>query len=904
MSSVELEECVIPPAMRGEPAEKVFASKCAEGEVEMTQEAFEEAMGELGCVGFAADRSGVHGVFVKHTEAITRTKFGSLRFVRTKTRKCRDVPCLVLFLLYLAAAFYIGAWAMDKGAPERLLQATDFEGNVCGRANNTGKGLIFYPELEADMVKFAIVVAQDPSKARFQNFQSAGRCVAACPSKGDTFEMGGEQYKVYFDQKIVLARCFSKYPKSPLYFAKCRDFFPNASSVAAAAAAGVPAKQAALPLLGSCARYAEEWNLPYRELCSELTGEFRAVTCLTKTKPCNSLMNTYYDSKQCCREAMTTVYPKCAQYTVGSGNYNENPLMENPVFQKMMGASAAVGRAFGDMSRTAMLILLCGGVFTMFQGILWSGLVQMLAAPVVHTTLAAAVIVPFFITVFLYAKSGLLDGSEQYIKLRNEHGLAASFGVPTEPTRPDMLALEDELKAYEYMAYGFNVVTVLILGMIISLRKFIRVAIGMIKEASRALRQMPLMIVYPIWPVSMIFLLCAGFMVVAAHLASIEKLEPVHVDSAYANSTAGGLASGLESFRQFTGGAENGTISSIVSSLSRFQGSLGRNFTITQRQQTEGALWVFGGGFVWCMNIVNGIWCCTVAGAMCRWYWKFQEDKNQKEFGKLITWHVFKKVLRYFLGSVCYGAALISAMQMTRLAFEYALHQLKNACKDPRLGKCLKFAMAIRVGLMGLQKMLEEMTMGAYVMVMMQGCSFCVGARESRQLFKVHAKLIVTTELMCSFVLALARVCCVGGSMLLLFACLETDAALPTMGLVGLQKPTISSPVAPLVVTGFFALAVVSCYIDIVHITVQALLLSYAADRELNDQTGMYAMTDFLKGFIVGPENPPFAGAAKHGFEDDDKSKPKPPARGGGKPAAGGEVTKTEKKGTRNKVVV
>ena len=110
--------------------------------------------------------------------------------------------------------------------------------------------------------------------------------------------------------------------------------------------------------------------------------------------------------------------------------------------------------------------------------------------------------------------------------------------------------------------------------------------------------------------------------------------------------------------------------------------------------------------------------------------------------------------------------------------------------------------------------------------------------------------------------------------MLLLFACLETDAALPTMGLVGLQKPTISSPVAPLVVTGFFALAVVSCYIDIVHITVQALLLSYAADRELNDQTGMYVMTDRLKRILTDEKsNPPFRNVGKRLDAD---SVPKP----------------------------
>ena len=250
---------------------------------------------------------------------------------------------------------------------------------------------------------------------------------------------------------------------------------------------------------------------------------------------------------------------------------------------------------------------------------------------------------------------------------------------------------------------------------------------------------------------------------------------------------------------------------------------------------------------------------------------------------------------------------LLHLLELALASDVLGVMRLCETCKDPRLGKCLKLAMLIRGFLMGLQKMLEEMTAGAYVMVVMQGCSFCVGANESRNLFKVHAKLIVTTELMSSFVLALARICCVGASVLLLFVCLETDAALPTMGLVGLQKPKISSPVAPCLVCGIFALSIVNCYIDIVQIPIQALLLSYAADRELNDQTGMYAMTDRLKNFITGDNNPPFKNAARHSFDPDDKTALKPRVQRGGGGGDGSIVaTKDEKSGGKNvkKVVI
>ena len=524
MAEVELQDCLIPEAMRGRPACKVFMAACEKSGPgpEMEQQHFEEAMQELGCVGFHADRSGAHGIFKRDTESITRTKYGSLRFARAKTRKCRDVPCLLLLGAYIALMVVMARWALAQGDPNRLLRAKNYKGETCGAPSgpHANASLIYYPELEQDMIKFAIMVAQDPTKARIQNFKSAGQCIATCPNKGDDFTMDGEAFKVYFDQTEVLSRCFSRYPKSNLYFAKCKTFAPNASTVAAIGSS--------LGMELPCARYAEEWGLPRDRVCEETTGDFRAVTCLTKTAPCDSLMDTYYDAKVCCRDAMTATYPHCGKYSLGSGHYTDNPLLENPVFSQMMSASATIGRAFGDTSRTSLLILLCGGVFSMFQGVLWSGFVQVVAGPVVWFTLACAVVLPLSICIFFYAKAGLLDDFAVFTELRDEMGLGSVFGVPSEATRPDLLALEQEMVLYRYLAYGFNTLAVVTLLVLVKLRRFIRVAIGMIKEASRALRQMPLMIVYPIWAVACIFALWFYFMYIAVSVCSACLCVPLY----------------------------------------------------------------------------------------------------------------------------------------------------------------------------------------------------------------------------------------------------------------------------------------------------------------------------------------------------------------------------------------
>jgi len=361
--SLELEDCVIPLAKQGAVAQAVFGrhSATCEPADEMSQAEFEAAMTELGVANFQADRDGAHDVFVKDNQAITRTKYGSLRFARDKTRRCTDVPCLLLYIGCCVGMFFVAKMGFARGDPNRLLFATNYQGEVCGRGNHSETPLIYFPELEKEMVAWAMEVAINPKKASFSTFRPPGKCVAACPKKGAVFDMDGTAFKVHFEQREIMMRCFSKYPASPLYFAKCKEFHTNASTRAAS-------DGRLLPREGTCTQYKEEWRVPSTEgLCSALTGDFRSVTCLTKAEPCDSLMRTYYDADECCDAAMRTVYPRCASHVLGSGNFNENPLMNNPVFQKMMAASAALGRAFGDMARAGALILLCGGLGTMLQ---------------------------------------------------------------------------------------------------------------------------------------------------------------------------------------------------------------------------------------------------------------------------------------------------------------------------------------------------------------------------------------------------------------------------------------------------------------------------------------------------------------------------------------------------------
>jgi len=857
--SVHLERCKIPEDKRCN-AEETFQKHCSPGSYEMSQEEFNGAMVELGVEDFHADRHGDHGIFQRDTGSISRTAHGSLRFVRSKTRHCTDTPCLALFVVYWVGMVLLGSYAIKHGKPETLLFARDYQGNTCGMGSMAGKELIYYPEMEYDIVRFAMLTARDPTTASLANFESAGRCVASCPRKGETFELAGKSYKVYYDQKAVASRCFSRYPKSGLYFAQCARFSRNDTAGAFGAQL----------LDGSCADYAAEWRgagATEARNCSALTGAWRTVTCLTKEPPCNDLSNDFYTTGRCCREAMALTYPQCPDYTLGAGAFKTNPLADNPVFQSMMSTAAWLSRAFGDMTRSAILILLCGGAFTMLQGMCWTGLVQVVARPVVITTLTLSAVTPALLAVFFYAKGGLLDGDAAWNAVLEQSGGSEYLGKKVTAYNPDLLTLEEELKVYMGLGYFMNILAVLVLAVIVNLRKFIKVAIGIIKEAAFALRCMPLMLVYPVWPISMLFLLVLYFMYVSMNLASIENVVAINAAASAANATAAQLGYGEAMPDAPVEGA------GYASSLALVAG--GRNTTTAPLAHLKLIFAYHLFGFLWTQQVINGIWCCTVAGAMCRWYWKFQEDKAHKKFNVMLTWKSFKKCIKFFLGSVCLGAGLIAVVMFLRLLFEYVIHAFKSYTEGKRFQGAARVIILLRVALLGLQEWIQEISVGAYIMVVMQGSHFCVGAKEASQLFKVHAKLIMTTELMATFVLMLTRLCIVGCSVLLMFGMLQSSFAPGTLGMLGLDKPHVTSPVVPLILCGIFSLAIVSCYIDILHMTIQTLLLSYAADRELNDQTGMYVMTDRLRKFLTCEKsNPPFRNVGKR-FDADSVPKPR-----------------------------
>ena len=91
---------------------------------------------------------------------------GVWRFETLKQRKCRDVPCLIVFAALWTVTALLSSQAIDQGNPARLIYATDYKGDVCGTGKEEANRYIYYPALHSSLLPI-------------------GRCLPACPVKGD-----------------------------------------------------------------------------------------------------------------------------------------------------------------------------------------------------------------------------------------------------------------------------------------------------------------------------------------------------------------------------------------------------------------------------------------------------------------------------------------------------------------------------------------------------------------------------------------------------------------------------------------------------------------------------------------------------------------------------------------------
>jgi len=405
--------------------------------------------------------------------------------------------------------------------------------------------------------------------------------------------------------------------------------------------------------------------------------------------------------------------------------------------------------------------------------------------------------------------------------------------------------------------------------------KKIKICIAVIKEAAAAVQAMPLLLLTPLVTTIFVIILVVYFLLVGAFLASAEEIKSSTIASAAANSanaisSSVGGKSLLCPVNETTGevNATGGCASMLAVTDPNQAGSL-NNILL--------AIHFFG--FLWTNQFIAGISTMTIAGAVSQWY--FTKDKSELPPSMIKT--SIKTIFRYHLGSIAFGSLIIAIVQFLRAVLEYANKKSEKAQKKNIVLKAI--FCCLRCCLWCFEKCLKFITSYGYILIAMQGISFCKACRQVIGLIMGNPVQIGLVNTITNFMFILSKLAIVGACGFIAFQWLDNDASFGKGGANQLEGFSL-----PILLVMVIALAIATMFINVFSLGVDTILLCFLIDREKNDgETKPYYMSpNLLKAIGASTKKNKALTGAKSDSDDEAEAEAAKPAATPAAPAAGG----------------
>ncbi|KPP58994.1 choline transporter-like protein 4-like [Scleropages formosus] len=354
------------------------------------------------------------------------------------------------------------------------------------------------------------------------------------------------------------------------------------------------------------------------------------------------------------------------------------------------------------------------------------------------------------------------------------------------------------------------IVEAILLLIVIFLRSRIVLAIALFQESSKALRHMLSTLLYPIvtFLLLVVYLATSGapiYKVVALSYSSncqaikgTETCDPLSFNSsAYAPCTSARCI-----FIRYN---EEGLFQQNLFNL-----------------QIYNVL-----AFLWCVNFVIALGQCTLAGAFASYYWAFSKPSDIPTFPLS---QAFIRSLRYHVGSLAFGALILTIGQVCRILLEY-LNSKFGAPQNPFtrfIGCCLKCCFWT------LDKFIKFLNRNAYIMIAIYGKNFCVSAKNAFRLLMRNIIRVVVLDKVTDLLLLFCKILVVAGVGVLAFFFFSGRIPLPGNTF---QNEALNFYWVPIITVIVGAYLIAQGFFSVYSMCVDTLFLCFLEDLERNDGT-------------------------------------------------------------------
>ncbi|XP_042362815.1 choline transporter-like protein 4 isoform X2 [Plectropomus leopardus] len=364
-----------------------------------------------------------------------------------------------------------------------------------------------------------------------------------------------------------------------------------------------------------------------------------------------------------------------------------------------------------------------------------------------------------------------------------------------------------------------SVAEAIILLTIIFLRTRILIAIALIQESSKAISHMMSTLLYPLVTFVLLVVCVAYWGATALYLATSGG--PVYKVVAL-NSSVDGC------------GSINGTVdcdpqkfnssdypdcpsASCIFIKYNSEGVFQRNLFNLQIYNVV--------AFLWCVNFVLALGQCTLAGAFASYYWAFTKPGDIPTFPLSAS---FIRTLRYHVGSLAFGALILTLVQLVRIILEYIDHKTR-AAQNP----CARFVLCcMKCCLWCLEKFIKFLNRNAYIMIAIYGKNFCVSAKNAFMLLMRNVIRVVVLDKVTDLLLFFGKLLVVAGVGVLSFFFFSGRILLPGDTF---RAETLNYYWMPIITVVFGSYLIAHGFFSVYNMCVDTLFLCFLEDLERND---------------------------------------------------------------------
>ena len=583
-------------------------------------------------------------------------------------RGCTDVLCGIMLIACWVSMTGVGLTAMGTitgfnetipvGNPKRLTNGMDYQGHICGIDDyvlpDTGENI------------------KDLPKAYYLP-SGAPVCVKECPTK-DT------EYTDYFckydlQKKITDASniAFKTALASPhVARLKCAPYVETID------AWGYCVPQAALDALAAAAAKKMNEEIVKDCLTTETTYDGldnKAVLGTESDYVSSDDTNKYWKNT-----GETTLGNNCTKQRKGDVVTAEymDPTSEDGFFD----------RANADMYTARYVIGGCGSGVALILGFLY---LYILRIPGVLATVCWGLI--FGIEVAL-----LGTGFYAYSTSESWKEEAENFAGDEAAVHP-----ESDIKSMLYVSYVFVALGAIWLCVICCLRKRIVLAIGMVKEACKAVACMPVITAYPVFQVLGALAFLVPWCYYMVYLVSGGDV----VADCICPSSSG---SPMDSLTSAAAGNDEDAGPKCDESCFIY-----KSFSYSMEMKLTGLYMLFC--WFWTSQFIIAAGQLVVAMSIATWY--FTRDKKTVGNGTFFT--SMKRAMFYHLGTAAFGSLVIAIIKTIRVIIAY----IQNKTKKSKSEVLKAILCAIQCYMWCLEKCMKFLNKNAYIQVSLDNIILC-----------------------------------------------------------------------------------------------------------------------------------------------------------------------------------